>query len=207
MHLTLVGPGRIGIGLLPMLQSEGHQVTVLSRNEYGDFLAPTYAPSDAVSQLTACDAALILAGCFELNAAFARMVQVNALGPARVANAIHGRFPYAHIITFLDSRIGRPKTALPLPVCAYLASKRRFAHWTLAAARCWGRKTGTRVNAIAPGPVLPPPNPDHREKAGPCLTPRPSVIDIHSAVAFLLRTPSVTGQILYVDAGQHLLQD
>ena len=134
-----------------MLQSEGHQVTVLSRNEYGDFLAPTYAPSDAVSQLTACDAALILAGCFELNAAFARMVQVNALGPARVANAIHGRFPYAHIITFLDSRIGRPKTALPPPIRAYLASKRRLAHWTLAAARCWGRKTGTRVNAIAPG--------------------------------------------------------
>jgi NAD(P)-dependent dehydrogenase (short-subunit alcohol dehydrogenase family) len=77
--------------------------------------------------------------------------------------------------------------------------------WTLDMAVQWGRESGARVNAIAPGPVLPPPNKAHAEKAGDCLTPRPSPVDVAAALKFLLETPSVTGQILYVAAGQQLL--
>jgi NAD(P)-dependent dehydrogenase (short-subunit alcohol dehydrogenase family) len=90
-------------------------------------------------------------------------------------------------------------------VRAYLKSKQALAQWTLEKAVEWGRATGARVNAIAPGPVLPPPNKTYSEKAGDCLTPRPTPADIAAALQFLLATPSITGQILYVSAGQQLL--
>ncbi len=205
MQVTLVGPGRIGAALLPKFRERGDETAVLSRREYGDFLASTFDPGAAVARLTGCDAVLLLAGRFELNADVERMGQANATGPIRVAEAIHARFPRAHVITFLDSRIHRAETDLPPAVRAYLEGKRRLARWTLAAARCWGQETGARVNAIAPGPVLPPPDRAHSEKAGACLTPRPTIEEVWGAVDFLLRTPSITGQILYVDAGQHLL--
>ncbi len=204
MRLVLVGPGRIGAALIPGLVEAGDGVAVLSRREYGDFLDPFFDPWRAVAGLPACDAAILLAGRFELNADVERMGQANATGPINVAEAIHARFPAAQIVTFLDARIGRREATIPPAVRAYLGAKRRLARWTLAAARAWAPE-GARVNAIAPGPVLPPPDRAHSEKAGPVLTPRPTVPDIAAALRFLLATPSVTGQILYVDAGQHLL--
>ncbi len=205
MNIVLIGPGRIGTQLLPRLRQDGHNVTVCSREAYGDFLTPTFDAGPTVAQLPACDAVLLLAGRFELNADEEAMGQMNATAPIRFAEAIHARFPQAHVIAFLDARIGRAEEEIPPSIRAYLRSKKRLARWVLQAARAWGRATGARVNAIAPGPVLPPPDKAHSEKAGECLTPRPTLQDIYSAVDFLLRTPSVTGQILYVAAGQQLL--
>lgn len=205
MHLLVVGPGRIGKALAARLQQDGHLLTIRSREAYGDFFVPTYDPGPALAEIETCDAVLLCAGAFELNASLERMVQANHTGPVRIAEAIHSKFPQAHIITFLDARIQRPETALPANIHAYMASKRLHAQWTLAAAKTWGTATGCRVNAIAPGPVLPPPDKAHSEKAGACLTPRPTTDDIYQAVNFLLMTPSVTGQILYIAAGQQLL--
>ncbi len=205
MNIVLVGPGRIGSALLPLLRKDGHTVTVCSREAYGDFLVPTFDAGPAIAALTACDAILLLAGRFELNADEEAMGQANATAPIRFAEAVHARFPQAHIVAFLDARIKRRDEAVPPAIRAYLHSKQRLARWVLQAAKAWGRTTGARVNAIAPGPVLPPPDKAHSEKAGECLTPRPTPEDIYRAVDFLLHTPSVTGQILYVTAGQHLL--
>ena len=47
--------------------------------------------------------------------------------------------------------------------------------------------------------------PAHSEKAGECLTPRPTLADLHACVSLLLSVPSITGQILYPAAGQQLL--
>lgn len=205
MHLLVVGPGRIGQALAQRLQQDGHHLTIRSREAYGDFFAPTYDPGEAFSSIEACDAILLCAGLFELHASLERMVQANHTALVRMAEAIHARFPKAHIISFLDARIHRPQHLLPEAVHAYMASKRLHGQWTLAAAKTWGAETGCRVNAIAPGPVLPPPDKKNSEKAGTCLTPRPTTEDIYQAVDFLLKTPSITGQIIYVDAGQHLL--
>lgn len=205
MHILVAGPGRIGEALALRLQQDGHTLTIRSRQAYGDFLSPTYDPGPALNDLQHCDALLLTAGAFELNASPERMLQANHTGPIRIAEAVHARFPHAHIITFLDARIHRPQHALPPPLQGYLYAKKVHAQWTLAAARTWGLQTACRVNAIAPGPVLPPPNKAHSEKAGLCLTPRPTLDDLYNAVTFLLSTPSVTGQILFVTAGQHLL--
>lgn len=207
MRLILVGPGRIGRALAPLLTADGHEVTTLTRRDYGEFASRDYNPETAVAGLSACDAVLLLAGRFELAApeATERLATINHAAPVWFAEAVHARFPQAQIITFLDSRVNRPPEALPEAIRPYMEGKRRLRDWTLKAALAWGRESGARVNAIAPGPVLPPPDPKHSEKAGALLTPRPTVEDILRALRFLLLTPSVTGQILYVTGGQHLL--
>ena len=49
------------------------------------------------------------------------------------------------------------------------------------------------------------PDPAHSEKAGECLTPRPTLADLHACLTLLLAVPSLTGQTLYPAAGQQLL--
>jgi NAD(P)-dependent dehydrogenase (short-subunit alcohol dehydrogenase family) len=66
-----------------------------------------------------------------------------------------------------------------------------------------------RVNGLAPGLILPPPGKDEktyleqRKHTNP-LNQIGRVEDIVEAVVFLLRSNFMTGQILYVDGGQHL---
>ncbi len=68
-------------------------------------------------------------------------------------------------------------------------------------AREWA--PATRVNGVAPGPVLVPEG--VREAAGDLpLGRRPTPEDVARAVAFFAESESVTGQILFVDGGQHL---
>ena len=65
------------------------------------------------------------------------------------------------------------------------------------------------VNAIAPGPILPPPDSNAesaRELAGNIpLEQLPVPENIAEAALFLLQAESVTGQVIFVDGGQHLL--
>ena len=85
----------------------------------------------------------------------------------------------------------------------YLETKRELLEYTRKSA-CLFAET-LRVNAVAPGPVSAPEG--VHEKAGEILLDRrPSAEDVASAVAFLLETPSVTGTVVPVDSGQHLLR-
>ena len=63
---------------------------------------------------------------------------------------------------------------------------------------------GITVNAVAPGPVLPPEG-VHEPSGGMLLDRRPSPEDVAAAVLYLLEAESVTGVVLPVDSGQHLL--
>jgi NAD(P)-dependent dehydrogenase (short-subunit alcohol dehydrogenase family) len=66
-----------------------------------------------------------------------------------------------------------------------------------------------RVNAVAPGPVLPPPEGSDKnmsELAGKIpLKSFPVPEQIADAVVYLLKADSCTGQVIFVDGGQHLL--
>jgi NAD(P)-dependent dehydrogenase (short-subunit alcohol dehydrogenase family) len=65
-----------------------------------------------------------------------------------------------------------------------------------------------RVNAIAPGPVLKnegQSQPDFERECRATLLQKPvSAEDVAGAVRFFLETPSITGQIIALDGGQHL---
>ena len=90
---------------------------------------------------------------------------------------------------------------------AYALSRRALADATLELARELGPRN-LRVNAVAPGPMLPPPwIPDGKmARTIPTLPLRRKVEldDLTSAVLFLCRNDSITGQILCVDCGQSL---
>lgn len=61
-----------------------------------------------------------------------------------------------------------------------------------------------RVNAVAPGPVLAPAG-MHMKAGETLLDRRPAAADVAQAVSYLLGAEAVTGVVLPVDAGQHLL--
>lgn len=84
----------------------------------------------------------------------------------------------------------------------YLETKRELLEYTRKSACLFA--DSLRVNAVAPGPVLAPVG--VHEKAGEILMARrPSPQDVASAVAFLLEAEAITGAVLPVDSGQHLL--
>lgn len=137
----------------------------------------------------------------------AQQMQVNYLSPVDLAGRFAGRVRLAgsrgSIVNMLDTRIARDDG----DSSSYTASKKKLAEFTLRAASEFAPNLA--VNGIAPGAILPPPRRDGhrtREPAGAKLldhkcTPQ----DIASAVAFLLESDGITGQIIYVDSGQHLL--
>jgi NAD(P)-dependent dehydrogenase (short-subunit alcohol dehydrogenase family) len=67
-----------------------------------------------------------------------------------------------------------------------------------------------RVNAVAPGPVMPPPDYDEgkrKEIAGRTLLERwGSAEDVAGAVRYLVEADYVTGATIHVDGGEHLAQ-
>lgn len=107
------------------------------------------------------------------------------------------------IVNLLDRRIkGWDATCAP-----YVFSKKALAEATRMAALRWA--PNIRVNAVAPGAVLPPPGRGRhylRDHAGPIplrLQVQPE--NVADAVVYLAQARAVTGQILFVDGGQALL--
>lgn len=133
---------------------------------------------------------------------------VNALTPIQLSRAFARQYRSAGaksglIINLLDRRIASEEKGM----VPYLLSKKMLYSFTRIAALELG--PAIRVNGIAPGPVLPPPGEGQqylKDKAGPIVTatgPTPS--DIAQSVLFLIAIESITGQVIYVDGGQHLL--
>ncbi len=135
---------------------------------------------------------------------FDRLWRINALAPMlltqRLADHLARSGTTGCAVNLLDQRIARPdSSAVP-----YLISKKALEAYTLAAARAFAPRL--RVNAVAPGAVLPPSDEAARESAGAFpLAVRPAVGQVAEAVRFLLEAEAITGQILFVDGGQHLL--
>mgnify|MGYP000904610851 CR=1 FL=1 len=89
----------------------------------------------------------------------------------------------------------------------YSLAKKSLRDATLASARQYANEN-LRVNAIAPGPVLPPVGFEGQgmiKALRDVPLGRPvAMCDLTAALIFLLSNSSITGQILAVDCGQHL---
>ena len=130
----------------------------------------------------------------------AELRAVNVEAPLDLAARVAAQPGGGCVIHVLDARIARPEAGA---FRGYAATKRELAESVARLAREWAPKT--RVNGVAPGPVLAPEG--VREAAGDLpLGRRPTPEDVARAVAFLAESESVTGQILFVDGGQHLAQ-
>ena len=129
--------------------------------------------------------------------------QVNLFAPMELIRCFAAQGSRGAVVNLLDRRI----YANDVSCVPYSLTKKGLAELTRLAALEYVPRI--RVNGIAPGPVLPPPQHpagDVRELGGmiPLVEP-PSPEQIAEAVLFLLQADSITGQILCVDGGQHLL--
>ncbi len=132
-------------------------------------------------------------------------LDVNLRAPIFLAQALARRLPQGvlgNVINIIDQKVLRPDPEF----FSYTIAK--SALWTATQTLAQGLAPQIRVNAIAPGPVLPSPKQSEEEFARECratlLRRGVNVDEVTAAVRFLLETPSITGQMIALDSGQHL---
>lgn len=129
-------------------------------------------------------------------------IQVNAMSPLILARGMARQNIEGSIINLLDTRI----TEYDRNHVAYHLSKKMLFDLTRMMALEFAPLI--RVNAIAPGLILPPPGQDlsYLEKLASA-NPLQSIgnpEEITKAVLFLLDSMFITGQVIFVDGGYHI---
>jgi NAD(P)-dependent dehydrogenase (short-subunit alcohol dehydrogenase family) len=132
-------------------------------------------------------------------------MDTNLLTPVLLSQAFaaQGDLPAsASIINLIDQRVLKPSP----PFFSYGLSKAGLWHATRTLAQALAPHI--RVNAIGPGPTLKSihqSEQDFAREARATLLQKPtSPEEVAEAAVFLLNAPSVTGQMICVDSGQHL---
>lgn len=130
---------------------------------------------------------------------------VNLTAPVLLSQAFAKRLPAGAgglIVNILDQRVLRPNPQF------FTYSLSKAALWAATKTMAQALAPHVRVNGIGPGPTLASvhqvPGEFEAEAAG---TPLGRAIDpeeIAAALRYLIDAPSVTGQMIAVDAGQHL---
>jgi len=113
-----------------------------------------------------------------------------------------GREQSGVVINLIDQRVLRPSPEF----YSYFLSK--AALWVATQTMAQALAPRIRVNAISPGPVLQSihqhPGDFETEWRATPLQRQVEVSEITAAVRFILAAPSMTGQMITLDAGQHL---
>jgi len=128
--------------------------------------------------------------------------QVNAIAPLVLSRDFAAQRLTGDIINVLDTRV----VDYDAKHMSYHLSKRTLH--TLTKIMAVEFAPTIKVNAVAPGLILPPEGQDesYLQKLAHTnpLQRYGSVEDIVQAVLFLLRADFITGQVIYVDGGRHL---
>ena len=212
MKTVLVTGGvvRIGRAIAGRLRADGWRVLTSShRPDAGaDIVADLSEPMGAEKLYAAAlqllggdppDALVNNAALFTGDEAVLKAV--NLAVPKRLTMMMAGRGKgVGAVVNVLDASAGRPDTCASV---GYRETKEELRAFTLSSAMMFA--ASLRVNGVAPGPVLAPAG-VHGKAAAMLLGRRPTAEDVAAAVAYLLTAESVTGVVLPVDSGQHLMQ-
>ena len=132
-------------------------------------------------------------------------LNVNLRAPFVLSQVMAKNLPRAtsgSIINIIDQRVEN----LTPHFMSYTISK--SALWTITQTLAQALAPAIRVNAISPGPVLPSPRQSKDAFAQQyAATPLERAVDtaeICAAAKFILAAPSLTGQMITIDSGQHL---
>ncbi len=129
-------------------------------------------------------------------------IQLHAMAPLEMSRQLAAQNREGDIINFLDTRI----VDYDDQHAAYHLSKRMLHSLTRMMAIEFAPKI--KVNAVTPGPILPPPGKDntHLQAAAEAtlLQRHGDPEDITRAIVFLLESHFITGQVLFVDGGRNL---
>jgi hypothetical protein len=133
---------------------------------------------------------------------FFRHLNINAWAPLSLTLAFARKAPAGQVVNLLDARVG----GYNFTHAAYFLSKRALEYLTRHLALELAPRF--RVNAVAPGLILPPEGegPDYLNRLADTvpLQTHGEPEDVAEAVVYLLRGGFVTGQTLFVDGGRHL---
>jgi NAD(P)-dependent dehydrogenase (short-subunit alcohol dehydrogenase family) len=179
----LVDPNAVA-ALMPAAEAALGPVTLLVNN----------ASSFLVDEVTTIDVAT-----------WNRQFSINLRAPSVLAGALANRLPEGRegaIVNIIDQRVWK----LTPQYYSYTLTKAALLTATTTMAQALAPRI--RVNAVGPGPTLPNahdgPEAMEQEAAGTLLRRRIDASEIAEAVLYLARARSVTGQMIAVDAGQHL---
>jgi len=129
-------------------------------------------------------------------------IDVNALSPLILGRAMAARGAPGQIVNLLDCRIVDYDRA---HVAYHLSKRMLFALTRMMALEFAPR---IRVNAVAPGLIIPPPGQDEsflqRLASTNPLGRHGDPADVADAVLYLVGAGFVTGQVIYVDGGRHM---
>jgi len=132
-------------------------------------------------------------------------LNIHLKAPAILMGEFKRLFKKGLIINMLDAAIVRHNS----PFGNYLLSKKALANLTQMAACEFA--PSIRVNGIAPGFILPPENSNSFHEAARLksipLGKKGDIKHITRAVHYLIQNDYVTGEILFVDGGEHLTEN
>ena len=234
--LVTGGARRLGKAIADVLRACGWNVIAASRTSPDVAFAVDLAETDGPARLFAAARAAASDLCAVVNNAAvfshdvelppdeeSRLRAVNVDAPRALTEllAAHGG---GVVVNIVDCRVlgrdkhdppgaarvdARPPEAVaascdPPGDTPYLRTKRELLAATrVDAIRLAGR---VRVNAVAPGPVLPPEACHERAGATP-LGRHPTPQEVADAVVYLLSAESTTGAVIPVDGGQSLISE
>lgn len=139
-------------------------------------------------------------------ASWAEHLDTNLRAPVFLSQAFARQLPKEHegsIISIIDQRVWK----LNPKFFSYTTSK--AALWNVTRTLAQALAPHVRVNAIGPGPALPSARMDDEEFAKQSrltlLGRGTSPAEISAAVKFILSSPALTGQMIALDGGQHLV--
>jgi NAD(P)-dependent dehydrogenase (short-subunit alcohol dehydrogenase family) len=132
-------------------------------------------------------------------------LDINLKAPVFLAQSLFLNLPegsFGNVINIIDQRVWK----LTPDFFSYTISKAGL--WTATRTLAQALAPRVRVNAIGPGPVLKSIHQTDaefaREGHSTLLGRGPSPEEIAAAVRFILASPSLTGQMIALDGGQHL---
>jgi NAD(P)-dependent dehydrogenase (short-subunit alcohol dehydrogenase family) len=179
----LVDPAAVE-ALVPAAESELGPITLLVNNA-SSFLADDIRSLDV--------------------ATWNRQFSINLRAPSVLAGAMANRLPEGvegAIVNIIDQRVWK----LTPQYYSYTLTKAALLTATQTMAQALAPRI--RVNAVGPGPTFPNAYDGEElmavEAAGTLLGRKVDAAEIAEAVLYLARARSVTGQMIAVDAGQHL---
>ncbi len=194
------------------IRSHGVQAVTIQANFAQESEVETVVPAaaNAIGPLTAL---INSASLFEnddwrsaTRASWDDHMEANLRAPFRLAQMFAAQLPAdtgGNIVNIIDQRVLKPTPQF----LSYSLSKAGLFWLTRTLAQGMGPQI--RVNAVGPGPTLKNPRQSdedfNRQRDATILGRGADPADICGAVRYLLQAEAVTGQMIAVDGGQHLI--
>ena len=180
------------------------QINFLKENDFDRIFEDFKRKSITIEVLVNCASDFIPSSFNELGSElFDKEMTINLKIPYLLTKAFARVFGKGNIINFVDTKVAKNKTVH----LDYILSKKLLKDFTKISAV--ELAPNIRVNAIAPGLILPPEGKDESyllnlAKDIPLKTIG-NLDEILKAFQFILDSYFFTGQILYIDGGEHLV--